>query len=154
METNRLFYKKSQCQIEAKDYLEWAYSMLENKYTSSALNILAFLEEPINIFEVEQLFQRAVAELKLDEPTYKKQVNAQLQYLLQQIITDKESAIDNAYELYKIYRDNLGYDEHKTLAWLLITDMVDDFKHGDNKNNYTHELIKQSIVQTATEQLI
>ena len=153
MEISRLFYKKTQGEIEAKDYVEWAYSMVENQYTSSALNILAFLEEPINIFEVEQLFQRVIGELTLDEPTYAEQVNAQIQYLLQQIITNQESAMDYAYDLYKVYVKSFGYEDDKTMIWLYLTDMIDDLKYGDNVNNYTKNSVERSILQAAKEQL-
>lgn len=153
METNRLFYKKNKAQIEAKDYIDWAFSMLKNNYSSPTLNMLAFLKEPLNMFEAEQYFNRTVDELNLTEPPLEVQINAQTQYLLQQIITNKEYAIDNAYELYKIYRDNFGYEEDKTILWLYLTDMDGDLEYGDNINKYTKESIEQSIVQAAKEQL-
>lgn len=153
METNRLFYKKTHGQIEAKDYVEWAYSMLINNYSSNTLSMLAFLEEPLNSFEVEQYFQRTLDELNLVEPMYEEQINAQIQYLLQQIITHKEYAMDYAYDLYKIYVKNFGYEEDKTIVWLYLTDMIDDLKYGDNINNYTKKSVERSILQAAKEQL-
>lgn len=154
MEINRLFYIISEGQIEAKDYVKWAYSMVENKYTSPALNTLAFLEEPLNIFEVEQFFKRVLEELNLDEPTYEEQRNGQIQYLLQQIILEKDYAIRNGSEIYKIYRNNFDYDHHKTLVWYEISEMIDDFQYGDNINNYSEELLVQTIIQKAKEQII
>lgn len=153
METSRLFYKKSQGQIDARDYVTWAYTMVEKNYSSAALHILVSLEEPLNIFEVEQYFNKALEELNIDEPTKEAQVNAQIRFLLQQIISNQNYAIDNAYELYEIYRENFGYNPHETILWLQITDMIDDFKYGDNKNHYTKELIEKKIVQAAKEQL-
>jgi len=41
METNALFYKIQKGLVSIEDYLNWSYSLLENKVSSSSVNSLA-----------------------------------------------------------------------------------------------------------------
>lgn len=156
MDIDRLFYKIGKREVEATHYVEWAYYMVEQQYNAEALHILAFLEEPLNIFEVEHLFKRACMELNLQKPTYEEQRNGQVQYLLQQILMDEQRAIALAYEVYAVYRNDMYMDDPGVFAttWYSISEVIDDFLYGDNANDYSLQQVIQTIVEAAKAQMI
>lgn len=153
MDTKFLYYKKFKGNVLPTDYVSWAYKMLGNGLSSPSLNILATLEEPFNIFEVEQFFKRAINELRLTEPSYEESAEGYVQYLLQQIILDNESAIDIAYEIYKVLREHFDFDYKKLANWYEISEMIGDFRYGDNVKNITQDALVEVIVQEANKQL-
>ncbi|WP_342471549.1 hypothetical protein MHH70_11620 [Metasolibacillus sp. FSL H7-0170] len=51
MDIKLLYYKKLEGNILPVDYVEWAYKMLDNEFSSPAVNFLAALEEPLNILK-------------------------------------------------------------------------------------------------------
>ena len=57
MDTNMLYYKIYEGDVKPCDYIKWAMNMLDNECFSASLNILSALEEPLNIFEVEDYFK-------------------------------------------------------------------------------------------------
>ena len=63
MDTKILYYKKFKGEEMPINYINWANSMLENENSTTSLNILASLREPLNIFEIEEYFKRALGEL-------------------------------------------------------------------------------------------
>lgn len=72
MNLKDLFYKKTEHLITPTDYVEWALSMLENDFSSESLYILSSLREPLNLFEVEDYFDRTFVELNLTVPSPEK----------------------------------------------------------------------------------
>ncbi|MFP3845980.1 hypothetical protein [Priestia filamentosa] len=72
MDTRKLFYDiyKNNVTVE-QYYLSCPFCMLEKDYESSSLYILASLQKPYNIFEVEEYFRRTVEELKIIVPLNK-----------------------------------------------------------------------------------
>ncbi len=153
MDTNFLYYKKFEGNVLPIDYVSWAYKMLENGFSSPSLNILSSLEEPFNIFEVEQFLKRVITELKLTEPSYEESTEGYVQYLLHQIILDNESAINSAYEIYKVLREYFDYDNPNLVNWYEISEMIDDFRYGNNAKNISKECLIKIIVQEANTQL-
>ena len=153
MDTQFLYYKKYKSYVAPVDYVNWAIKLLENKLSSPSLNILASLREPLNIFEVERYFKNAVFELKLPEPSHKESAEGYVQYLLQQIILGNGNVIDTAYEVYKILREYLDYDDEKLIVWYTISEMIDDFYYGDNINNITEDFLLKVITREADVQL-
>ena len=57
MDTNMLYYKIYEGDVKSCDYIKWAMNMLENDCSSASLNVLSALDEPLNIFEVEDYFR-------------------------------------------------------------------------------------------------
>lgn len=82
------------------DYVNWAFSMLENEFSTTSLNILASMKEPLNIFEVKEYFKRALGELSMAEPSYEECAKYYISNLLRGILDDKNNAINFAYEIY------------------------------------------------------
>ncbi|GLC88297.1 hypothetical protein [Lysinibacillus piscis] len=151
MDIKLLYYKKLKGNVLPVDYVKWAYQMLENEFSSQTLTILATLEEPLNSFEVEQLFKRTLNELKLTEPSYEESAEFYVQYLLQQILLDNNNAIAIAHEIYQVIREHSTHE--KVSNWYEISEMIDDFQYGDNVNNITQDFLIQVIVQEVNKQL-
>ncbi|WP_078414237.1 hypothetical protein [Priestia abyssalis] len=151
MNTLILFYKIHQGDVEPIDYTNWALEMLENDCSSFSLNILSSLRKPLNIFEVEDYFRRALRELDLQEPSYEESAVYYIQHLSKKILEDESNAIDTAYEIYGVYRD-LDYPEELS-EWYYISEMIDDFRYGDNQSKLSKVALIMTIVKEAKNQL-
>ena len=56
-----------------------------------------------------------------------------------------------AYDIYKITREHFLEEEHD--RWYEISEMIDDFLYGDNKNDITRTDLIEAIVLEAEHQL-
>lgn len=151
METGVLYYKKFERKVLAIDYIEWAFCMMHNGMSKPSLNILGSLTEPLNIFEVEDYFNRALNELDIAEPSYEESAKHYVRYLLRQIVDDPSMAIDNAYEIYTIISEH-SLDEELE-RWYEISEMIGDFLYGDNINNITRDFLNKFIIKVSEQQL-
>ena len=125
--------------------------MLENEVSTTSLNILASLREPLNIFEVEDYFNRALDELDIEEPLYEECAKCYIRYLLIQIVDDNNKAMNLAYEIYEVIREHFTNEELD--KWFEISEMIDDYRYGDNIKNLTKDFIITIIVALAKKQL-
>lgn len=151
METKILYYKIFEKKVEPIDYVNWAYKMLGNGISSTSLNILSSLSEPLSIFEVEEYFYRAVREIDIQEPSHEDCAKYFIWNLLKQIIDDEYKAVDYAYEIYEVVREHFINDELN--VWYEISEMIDDYRYGDNVVNITRKFLIASIVNEAKKQL-
>lgn len=151
MNTLILFYKIHQGDVEPTDYINWALEMLENDCSSFCLNILSSLRKPLNIFEVEDYFRRALRELDLQEPSYEDSAVYYVQHLSKKILEDESNAIDTAYKIYEVARD-LDYPEDLE-EWYNISEMIDDFRYGDSQSKLSKVALIMTIVKEAKNQL-
>ena len=150
METGILYYKKFERKVLTKDYIDWAICMMHNGKSKPSLNILVSLTEPLNNFEVEDYFNKAVNELDIAEPSYEESAKHYVRYLLRQIVADPSIAIDNAYEIYTIVSEH-SLDEEQE-SWYEISEMIDDFLYGDNIKNITRSFLNKVIVEVSERQ--
>src|SRR5690606_29040973 len=125
--------------------------MLENEISTIYLNILASLREPLNIFEVEDYFNRALDELGIEEPLFEECAKCYIRFLLMQIVDDNNKAIDLAYEIYEVIREHFSNEELN--KWFEISEMIDDYRYGDNIDNFNKEFIITINVQEVMTQL-
>ncbi|WP_313893952.1 hypothetical protein [Psychrobacillus sp.] len=151
METKMLYYKIFEKKVEPVDYVNWAIKMLENSDTSTSLNILSSLSETLNIFEVEDYFYRAVRELGMEEPSQVECSKYYFWYLLKQIIDNESNAINYAYEIYQVVREEFVSEELN--VWYEISEMIGDYRYGDNVEGITRESLITTIVKEAKKQL-
>ncbi|KAA0955437.1 hypothetical protein FQ087_12735 [Sporosarcina sp. ANT_H38] len=151
METKMLYYKIFKKKVEPVDYVNWAIKMLESSDTSASLNILSSLSETLNTFEVEDYFHRAVRELGIEEPSQDKCSKYYFWYLLKQIIDNESNAINYAYEIYQVVREEFVSEELN--VWYEISEMIDDYRYGDNIEGITIESLISTIVKEAKKQL-
>ncbi|MEH7467005.1 hypothetical protein V7195_10805, partial [Priestia megaterium] len=131
MDTRELFYYIYQKSVTAeKHYLPWALSMLEHEQDSLSLSILASLQPPYNLFEIEDYFQRTLKELSLLKPSEQKCTDYLIYTRLQTIVQHEERALTEANHLYNMF---IELDcPTKLVGWLEISDMIDDYQYGDN----------------------
>lgn len=151
MDTKILYYKKFEGSVKPDDYKGWAFSMLHNEVSSPSLNILTSLPEPLNIFEVEDYFTRALKELEIEEPSYEESAESYIHFLLEKVVVDQGNAVKYAFEVYEVVRDHFigdGLD-----IWYEISEVIDDFLYGDNNKNITQDSLNNMIVQEAKKQL-
>lgn len=151
METKMLYYKIFEKKVEPVDYVNWAIKMLENSDTSTSLNILSSLSENLNIFEVEGYFHRAVRELGIEESSQDECSKYYFCYLLKQIIDNESNAINYAYEIYQVVREEFVNEELN--IWYEISEMIDDYRYGDNVEGITRESLITTIVKVAKKKL-
>ncbi|PJO43810.1 hypothetical protein [Lysinibacillus xylanilyticus] len=147
-----MFYKKYQNQnVKAVDYINWAFSMLENNYSSFSLNILSSLREPLNIFEVEDYFGRALSEMELQVPSYEECARYYILHLSEKLLQDKNNAVDIVYDINTVIRD-IDYPEDLE-EWFIISDMIDEFHYGGNNFKLTKDELIATIMNEANSQL-
>ncbi|ARF18658.1 hypothetical protein [Sporosarcina ureae] len=151
MDTGVLYYKILERKVLATDYIGWAFYMLHNEKSTPSLNVLVSLIKPLNIFEVEEYFNRAINELNIAKPSYEESAGHYVRYLLREIVDDPSIAIENAYDIYKIAREHF-LDEEQDI-WYGISEMIDDFLYGDNIKNITRTSLTKVIVLESEHQL-
>ncbi|NYF26144.1 hypothetical protein [Sporosarcina sp. JAI121] len=151
MDTKILYYKIFERNVEPVDYVNWAFKMLKNEISTTSLSILSSLSKPHNIFEVEDYFHRVVEELSMQEPSHEECAKYYIRNLLRQIIHDETNAINFAYEIYVVVREH--FINNKLEIWYEISEMIDDFRYGDNIGNITKDSLITTIVQEAKVQL-
>ena len=151
MHTKISFYKKFKGNEMLVDYVNWACSMLENEISTTSINILASLREPLNIFEIEDYFKRALGEFSMAEPSYEECAKYYIRHLLRRIIDDKNNAINFAYEIYEVVRENFINEDLE--IWYEISEMIEDLRFGDNSRKITHDFLITTIVQESNKQL-
>lgn len=133
-----LFYKKSEQLVTPANYVEWALSMLENDFSSESLYILSSLREPLNLFEVEDYFDRTFVELNLTIPSPEECAHAYIEMLCKEMVSggsDPFPIIDN---IYLVVRE---YALHELTEWYDISEQIDNLCYGDNYRNTTKEAL-------------
>ncbi|PID16713.1 hypothetical protein CSV63_02160 [Sporosarcina sp. P34] len=151
MNTGVLYYKIFERKVLATDYIEWAFYMLHNGKSTPSLNVLVSLSKPLNTFEVEEYFNRAITELNIAIPSSEESARHYVRYLLRETIDDPSKAIDNAYDIYKIVREHF-LDEEQDI-WYEISEMIDDLLYGDNIKDITRTSLTKCIVLESEHQL-
>lgn len=151
MDTEVLYYKIFERKVLTTDYIEWAFYMLHNGKSSPSLNVLVSLIKPVNIFEVEEYFNRSMNELNIAKPSYEESARHYIRYLLKEIVEDPSIAIDNAYRIYRIVREHFLNEEQD--IWYEISEMIDDVLYGDNIKNVTRISLTKIIVIESKHQM-
>jgi hypothetical protein len=72
-------------------------------------------------------------------------------YLLKQIIDNESNAINYAYEIYQVVREEFVSEELN--VWYEISEMIDDYQYGDNVEEITRESLITNIIKEAKKQL-
>ncbi|MDZ5472360.1 hypothetical protein SM124_11435 [Bacillus sp. 31A1R] len=151
MDTKILYYNIYEGDVKPIDYVNWAIQMLINGFSSPSLNILSSLSEPLNMFEVEDYFNRASIELNLKKPSQEECVRFYIRDLLLKIIHEENHAIGLAYRMYEVVREHFINEEYS--VWYEISEKIDDFRYGDNIHHITEKTLITHIVEEAKKQL-
>ncbi|MEK4244557.1 hypothetical protein MKZ20_04335 [Psychrobacillus sp. FSL K6-2684] len=87
----------------------------------------------------------------MEEPTQDECSKYYFWYLLKQIIDNESIAINYAYEIYQVVREEFVSEELN--VWYEISEMIDDYRYGDNVEGITRESLITTIVKEAEKQL-
>ena len=148
VDTPILFYNIRLGDAASADYIDWALSMLEQDHDSFSLKILSSLSEHVNAFEIDDFFRRAIQELHLHEPSHEECAQYYIQQLAKRILMeDENSTIDLAYKIYKVVDELDNFDGLE--EWYEISEMIDDFRYGDNRSNITRVALLVTIEREA-----
>lgn len=147
MDVLELYYKIYTHTVEASDYVKWAEHALYlddpnvNKLASMSM------KEQVNIFEVEEMFRRAMNSLQREVPSKEQCVDFHIQQLHAKLLTTTEHAVTIVKEIYAC-AIQYGLQEEQ-MKWHEISDAIDDFQYGDNYHSYTQDMIHQMILSHA-----
>ncbi|MGP7816396.1 hypothetical protein [Niallia sp. 01092] len=146
-----LYYKMYENKVEAIDYIDWTIAMLKSGYSSDSLLILSSLQEPLNLFEVEDYFKRSVKELNIYKPSYEECARSFIVHLSEMILAGGNNMVEVANEIYSVVR-SLEYPED-LIEWYKITEWMDDFRYGDNISNISEQTLTEMIIKIAKNQI-
>jgi len=147
-----VYYESYNGTVTAEDhYIPWAISLLEEGCMSPALNMLAGLQKPYNIFEVEEYVQRTIRELTLFVPTYEQCIAykayhhlVNVTYKPSQSIKEAKILIDMAFK-----HDDTDYLQE----WIAISQLIDEFEYDNKHFQHTEEKIQKEITSIARQEL-
>jgi len=149
-----VYYERYKGTVTAEDhYIPWAISLLEEGCMSDALNMLAGLQKPYNLFEVEEYVKRTISDLTLFVPTYEQAVAYKTFHHLTSMLKEPDQILTHA----KILGD-MAIEEDKAEYlddWLAIGYAVDEFEDTlhpskEERNELYKEISKQAN-RTKTE---
>ncbi|MTD31148.1 hypothetical protein GIW82_08750 [Planomicrobium sp. YIM 101495] len=142
-----LYFKRYRGSAEAKDYIAWATGNLYK--FSRNVKVLAgmSLTNHHNLFEIEEIFQKAMQELGLQTPAELDCVHHYVKKLHMELLYSGENAISVVRE---IYQTAITYElSDLQEEWQELSDATDDYLDGDNSHAYTKESLQHWIVADA-----
>ena len=145
IELLELYYKKYTNTVKASDYVEWANGYLYMDMLE--IKKLASMSEPLNLFEIQEMFDYAMKAMQRDAPSEELCLNYHIKHLHSQLLMPNEKAGLIVRELYKCTIDYDLFEEQ--MNWQEISDAIDDFQCGDNQHRYTQDKIDEMIITHA-----
>ncbi len=145
IELLELYYKKYTNTVKASDYVEWANGYLYMDMLE--IKKLASMSEPLNLFEIQEMFDYAMKAMQRDVPSEELCLNYHIKHLHSQLLMPNEKAGLIVRELYKCTIDYDLFEEQ--MNWQEISDAIDDFQYGDNQHRYTQDKIDEMIITHA-----
>lgn len=145
IELLELYYKKYTDTVKESDYVEWANHYLYMDVLE--IKKLASMREPFNLFEIEEMFDRAMKEIQREAPSKELCLNDHIKNLHSQLLMPNVEAVSIVREIYSCTIDHDLFEEQ--MNWQGISDAIDDFQYGDNQHRYTQEQIDEMIIAHA-----
>lgn len=144
-----LFYKRYTGIVVPDDYVEWANSHLYlDTLAVKKLAAMGFGKH-LNIFEIEEMFDEAMAGIEIDTPTKNQCLEHRLKGLHTQLLLPNENALAIMKEIYDF---TIMYDFfEEQMKWQEVSGAADDFLYGDNFYGYTAERINDMILKNARD---
>lgn len=143
MELLELYYKKYTSTVQASDYVEWATRHLYMDVREIQKLAGMVLVENQNIFEIEDMFADVMRVLQREEPSKEECVAYHLKHLHSLLLISVEDPILLVKEIYDCTIEHGLFEEQ--MKWQEVSDAIDDFQYGDNRNEYAIEDIKEMI---------
>lgn len=144
MELLELFYKKYTDTVEALDYVDWAKHYLYMDVLEIQKLASMEMETPLNIFEIEKMFDDAMVAMNRDAPSMEQCIDYHLKQLHAKLLKPVEDAILVVKEIYNCAIEHNVLDVQ--MDWQEMSDAIDDFQYGDNLNGYTLDKINKMIM--------
>ena len=141
MELLSLYYKKYKSTVEACDYVKWAQHMLYMDCHEIAK--LASMKEPLNLFEVESMFERSMKAIGREEPREEDCVAYHLKELHAKLLMPNVEAISIVKELYRCVITEDLFEEQ--MRWHEASELVDYFEYDVTCNMEIEELSEKII---------
>ncbi|WP_153730759.1 hypothetical protein [Sporosarcina obsidiansis] len=144
MEFHELLYKKYNGLDLPEDYVHWAEEMLY--FNTDEMKKLASMRPPYYVFEIEEMFEKAVRSLGWKFPTIKECAISHINRLHQRLLF----AGDDVFAMVKeIYNCTIQYQlEEKQLQWYEPSEWIDQL-HYDQAFNLSKEAVREKIVRHA-----
>ena len=144
MDLLSLYYKKYKNIVEASDYVNWAQHML---YTDChEITKLASMTEPLNLFEMESMFERSMKAIRQEEPREEDCVAYHLKELHAKLLSPNVGAISIVKELYHFVIAEDLYEEQ--MRWYIVSELIDYFEY-DGTYNMTKEELNEKVIMHA-----
>ncbi|MCZ2260825.1 hypothetical protein [Sporosarcina sp. G11-34] len=144
MELLSIYYKKYKSTVGASDYVKWAQHMLDMDCHEIAK--LASMTEPLNLFEVESMFERSMKATGQEEPREVDCVAYHLKGLHAKLLVPNVEAISIVKELYHCVITEDLFEEQ--MRWHEAREPVDYFEY-DVTCNMTIEELSEEIITHA-----
>ncbi len=125
-----------------ESWIEWALEMLEAGYESKHLNILAGMSFPFNQFELQDLTDRVLSDLKLDYKDKYSTIRKYAYYLISVTINNPNRYLSALSELKDIC-NNLNMDHEYMNFWSLYFAKYD---LNESENQYYWKSATQSNI--------
>lgn len=140
-----MYYKKYTDTVQASDYVAWAIDHLYLEVFE--IKKLASMTGRLNIFEIEEMFEAARKSIQREAPSEEESVTYHIRKLYAQLIMPNDKAVTIVKE---IYNCAVAYDlSHIQLIWQDISDAIDDFEYGTNREGHTLDKIQDMIMTHA-----
>lgn len=101
----------------------------------------------LNLFEIEKMFDEALASIGYDTPSQNQCFDHHLKKLHAQLLLPNENALTVLKEIYDFTIIHELFEEQ--MKWQEVSDAADDFQYGDNFYGHTAERIDEMILNAA-----
>lgn len=129
LSTDAIFGLQSVGFLNDSDCVSWAIGMLSSEQQSAALQMLAGLTSPYNSFEVSDLFDRAIRDLKLHPPEKDLGIRCYVTEVTQAYLIGKIPSADIIRELSQICI-KLDYPKY-LMMWYDLDDALSDIEANE-----------------------
>lgn len=105
------------------------------------------MKEKLNIFEIEKMFEDVMQSIQWEVPSKEQCLDYHMKELHSQLLLPALNAMLIVKKIYDCTIEHGLFE--KQMDWQEISDVIDDFQHGDNYYGYTKEKVNEMIVAYA-----
>lgn len=102
-ETYKVLGLTAMCSMGGEHKIAWAMRLLEQDIESEAVAILAGISNPINEFEVDEYFIKALSDLSIERPPYAEALWGYTKAVATEVINGVQSPDEGVSLIYEIY---------------------------------------------------
>lgn len=151
MNIYELYTKKYNLNELAEDYVNWAYNALVNGYDSEQLRILSSYDMNSNLFEVSKVFDKAIMESNITEPSREECLLYKALRVAIEIRDGEVDLVEKAKEMFYLLVE-LEYSE-KLMEWYWVSEDIDASKYDLSRTDLSEEKL-HSIIRDKAEKTV